>query len=198
MARYQIPQDPRDSKGKNSPEKRPRRLRQDSADGSREPIPWRWLGLGVVVTVLSIGLALALVGALLDRPPLEAAPIEPTLIILTAPPSPIPSPTSPLPPPTPIPTFTPIPTPDTAVAPPEVTVGFYAQVSNTDGFGINLRGGPSTSNAIIQLVDEGALVLVIGGPEVEEANDRLWWQLQLNDGTEGWAVGEFLVPAAGP
>ncbi len=198
MARYQIPQDPRDSKGKNSQEKRPRRLRQDSADGSQEPIPWRWLGLGLVVTVLSIGLALALVSALLDRPPLEAAPLEPTLIILTAPPSPIPSPTSPLPPPTPIPTFTPIPTPDTAVAPPEVTVGFYAQVTNTDGFGINLRGGPSTSNAIIQLVDEGALVLVIGGPEVDEANNRLWWQLQLDDGTEGWAVGEFLVPAAGP
>jgi hypothetical protein len=40
--------------------------------------------------------------------------------------------------------------------------------------------------------------LVIGGPEVDEANNRLWWQLQLDDGTEGWAVGEFLVPAAGP
>ncbi len=194
MARYQIPQDPRDSKRKDSPEKRPRRLRQDS----QEPIPWRWLGLGVLVTIVSIAIALALVNALLDRPPLEAAPIEPTLIILTAPPSPIPSPTSPLPTPSPIPTFTPIPTPDTAVAPPEVTVGYYAQVANTDGFGINLRGGPSTSNAIITLVDEGALVLVIGGPEVDEANDRLWWQLQLDDGTEGWAVGEFLVPAAGP
>lgn len=194
MARYQIPQDPRESKQKDSPEKRPRRLRQDS----QEPIPWRWLGLGVLVTIVSIGIALALVNSLLDRPPLEAAPIEPTLIILTAPPSPIPSPTSPLPTPSPIPTFTPIPTPDTAVAPPEVTLGYYATVANTDGFGINLRGGPSTSNAQIQVVNEGTLVLVIGGPEVDEANDRLWWQLQLDDGTEGWAVGEFLTPAAGP
>lgn len=198
MARYQIPQDPRDPKRKDSPEKRPRRLRQDAGHGGQEPIPWRWLGLGVLVTIISIAIALALVNSLLDRPPLEAAPIEPTLIILTAPPSPIPSPTSPLPTPSPIPTFTPIPTPDTAVAPPEVTVGYYAQVANTDGFGINLRGGPSTSNAIITLVDEAALVLVIDGPEVDEANDRLWWQLQLDDGTEGWAVGEFLVPAAGP
>ena len=105
---------------------------------------------------------------------------------------------SPLPTPSPIPTFTPIPTPDTAVAPPEITVGFYALVANTDGFGINLRGGPSTSNAQIQVVDEGTLVLVIGGPEADEANNRLWWQLQLEDGTEGWSVGEFLVPAAGP
>ncbi len=194
MARYQIPPDPRDSKRKDSPEKRPRRLRQDS----QEPIPWRWLGLGVLVTVVSIAIALALVNSLLDRAPLEAAPVEPTLIILTAPPSPIPSPTSPLPTPSPIPTFTPIPTPDTAVAPPEVTVGYYAQVANTDGFGINLRGGPSTSNAQITVVDEGTLVLVIGGPEVDEANDRLWWQLQLDDGSEGWAVGDFLIPAAGP
>ncbi|MBK8901233.1 MAG: SH3 domain-containing protein [Anaerolineaceae bacterium] len=197
MARYQIPPDPRDPKNDAS-EKRPRRLRQDAAGGIKEPVPWRWLGLGLLVTVVSIGLALALVNSLLDRPPLEAAPIEPTLIILTAPPSPIPSPTSPLPTPSPIPTFTPIPTPDTAVAPPELTVGYYAQVANTDGFGINLRGGPSTSNALIDLVDEGTLVLVIGGPEADEANNRLWWQLQLDDGTEGWAAGEFLVPAAGP
>jgi len=204
MARYQIPQDPREPKKQDSkrndspsgdfPEKRPRRLRQDT----QEPIPWRWLGLGLIVTIISIGLALTLVNSLLARPPLETAPIEPTLIILTAPPSPIPSPTSPLPTPSPIPTFTPIPTPDTAVAPPEITVGFYAQVANTDGFGINLRGGPSTSNAQIQVVDEGTLVLVIGGPEADEANNRLWWQLQLEDGTEGWSVGEFLVPAAGP
>ena len=193
MARYQIPPDPRDPKN-DPPEKRPRRLRQDS----QEPIPWRWLGLGLVVTVISIALSLMLVNSLLTRPPLEAAPIEPTLIILTAPPSPVPSPTSPLPTPSPIPTFTPIPTPDTAVAPPEITVGFYALVANTDGFGINLRGGPSTSNAQITVVNEGTLVLVIGGPELDEANDRLWWQLQLEDGTEGWSVGEILLPAAGP
>jgi hypothetical protein len=203
MARYQIPPDPRDSKGSNSrgnangndsPEKRPRRLRQDG----QEPIPWRWLGLGLLVTVISIGLSLALVNSLLARPPLETASIEPTLIILTAPPSPIPSPTSPLPTPSPIPTFTPIPTPDTAVAPPEVTLGFYAQVANTDGFGVTLRGGPSTSNAQITVVDEETLVLVIGGPEADEVNNRLWWQIQLPDGTEGWAAGDFLNPAAGP
>lgn len=192
MARYELPPDPRKSKRKDSPEKRPRRLRQDS----QEPIPWRWLGLGVIVTIVSIVAALALVNALLDRPPLEAAPVEPTLIILTAPPSAVPSPTSPLPTPSPIPTFTPIPTPDTAVAPPEVTVGFYAIVVNTDGFGVTVRGGPSTSNAQITVADEEALLLVIGGPEAD--NERLWWQVQLEDGAEGWAAGDFLAPAAGP
>ncbi|WP_420627736.1 SH3 domain-containing protein [Candidatus Leptofilum sp.] len=194
MARYQIPEDPRKSKRSDPPDKQPRRLRQDT----QAPIPWRWLGLGLIVTIISIGLSLALVNSLLARPPLETAPIESTLIILTAPPSPIPSPTSPLPTPSPIPTFTPIPTPDTAVAPPEITVGFYAQVANTDGFGVTLRGGPSTSNAQITVVDEESLVLVIGGPEPDEANNRLWWQIQLDDGTEGWAAGDFLIPAAGP
>ena len=189
MARYQLPPDPRDTK-----EKRPRRFRNDSA----EPVPWRWLGLGVLVTLLSLAAALSLVNTLLARPPLDAAPIEPTIIILTAPPSPIPSPTSPLPTPSPIPTFTPIPTPDTAFAPPEITVGFYAEVVNTDDFGVTVRGGPSTSNAQITVADEGALLLVIGGPEADGVNDRLWWQIQLADGTEGWAAGDFLAPAAGP
>lgn len=193
MARYEIPPDPRKSK-----KKRPRRSDKDSSQGIDEAAPWRWLGLGAVVTVISIALALLLVNSLLARPPLEAAPLEPTLIILTAPPSPIPSPTSPLPTPSPIPTFTPIPTPDTAVAPPEVTAGYYALVVDTDDFGVTVRGGPSTSNAQITIADEGTLLLVIGGPEVDEINDRLWWQVQLADGTEGWAAGDFLAPAAGP
>ncbi|VAW43038.1 hypothetical protein MNBD_CHLOROFLEXI01-2401 [hydrothermal vent metagenome] len=189
MARYEIPPDPRKSK-----EKRPRRLRRDSS----EPTPWRWLGLGVIVTAVSIGLALLLVNNLLSRPPLPTSPIQPTIIILTAPPSPIPSPTSPLPTPSPIPTFTPIPTPDTAFAPSEVTVGFYAQVVNTDDFGVTVRGGSSTSNAQITVADEDTLLLVIGGPEVDGVNNRLWWQIQLDDGTEGWVAGDFLEPAAGP
>ncbi|MCP4415358.1 MAG: SH3 domain-containing protein [Chloroflexi bacterium] len=189
MARYEIPPDPRDSK-----DKRPRRLRRNSS----EPTPWRWLGLGAVVTVISIGVALLLVNRLLARPPLRSVSIPSTLIILTAPPSPIPSPTSPLPMPSPIPTFTPIPTPDTAVAPPEITAGYYAQVANTDGFGVTVRGGPSTSNAQIAVANEGIILLVIGGPEADEANNRLWWQIQLEDGTEGWAAGDFLAPAAAP
>lgn len=145
--------------------------------------------------------------ATLTPTPSEPVPTEPTL----APPSPIPSPTSTLPTPSPIPsptltlptpspipTFTPTPTADTAVAPPEVTVGFYAQVVNTDGFGVTVRGGSSTSSPQITIADEGSLLLVIGGPEADSVNDRLWWEIQLADGNEGWVAGEFLAPAAGP
>ncbi|MBX3057082.1 MAG: SH3 domain-containing protein [Anaerolineae bacterium] len=189
MARYELPPDPR-----QSDDKRPRRMRRDS----QGPTPWRYLGLGVVVTIVSLVIALALANALLRRPPLEVDPAAPTLIILTAPPSPIPSPTSVLPTPSPIPTFTPIPTPDQAIAPPEITVDYYAIVADTGGVGANLRGGPSTSNALIVVANEGELLLVIGGPSPDEPNNRVWWQVERADGTQGWVAGEFLQPAAAP
>jgi len=189
MARYETPPDPRES-----PDKRPRRMRRDSQD----PTPWRYLGLGVVVTVVSLVLALAIANALLHRPPLEVGPAAPTLIILTAPPSAVPSVTAVLPTPSAIPTFTPIPTPDQAIAPPEVTVDYYAVVANTEGAGVIMRGGPSTSNAQITIADEGSLLLVIGGPEADDLNNRVWWQVKQEDGTQGWVAGEFLLPAAAP
>lgn len=188
MARYQLPPDPRQPN-----EKRPRRQRRDS----QEPVPWLWLGLGAVVTVVAIALALAVANALLTRPPLNPAALpEPTIIRLTAPPSPMPTPTQPFPTPTTIPTLTPVPTPDVAVPPAEVSVGYYAEVVNTDGFGVRLRGGPSTNNVSITVADEGAIVLVLAGPEAD--NERFWWQVQMADGTEGWVAGEFLAPAAEP
>lgn len=188
MARYQVPPDPR-----NSDDKRPRRMRHDM----QAPTPWRYLLLGLVVAGVSLVIALALANAFLTRAPLPTSQ-DPTLIILTAPPSAVPSQTPILPTPTVIPTFTPIPTPDTATAPDEVTVGYYATVFNTGGAGVRVRGGPSTSNSILTTANEEELLLVIGGPEVDNLNSVIWWQVELQDGTQGWAAGEFLAPAAGP
>jgi hypothetical protein len=143
-------------------------------------------------------MALAVANALLNRPPLAVAPAAPTLIILTAPPSPVPSATAVLPTPSAIPTFTPSPTPDQAIAPPEITVDYYAVVANTEGAGVIMRGGPSTNNAQITIADEGELLLVIGGPEADDLNNRVWWQVEQADGTQGWVVGEYLLPAAAP
>ena len=36
----------------------------------------------------------------------------------------------------------------------------------------------------------------IGGPE--QGNERFWWQVRLEDDSEGWAAAEFLEPAAAP
>jgi hypothetical protein len=188
MARYQVPPDPRDPNNK----KRARRFRSDN----QEPIPWVWLGLGVVVTIIGLGIAYGIITAALSREPLPVAPIEPTIIVLTAPPSPMPTATRDLPTPTVLPTATAVATPDYDSVPEEITVDFYAEVANTDGVGVRVRGGPSTNNAQVVVAPEGAVVLVLDGPE--EANDFLWWHIQMDDGTDGWVVADYLVPAARP
>jgi hypothetical protein len=128
--------------------------------------------------------------------PLNMATPESTIIILTAPPSPTTAAAGSGLPPTPMPTFTPIPTPDAAVAPPEITTGYYAVVANTDGLGVTVRGGPSTRNVALQVAEEGTILLVIAGPE--EGDNFSWWQVELADGTEGWVAEDFLEPAAAP
>lgn len=190
MARYQKPPDPRNE----PPERRRRRQRGDS----REPVPWLWLGMGVVVTIVAIGLSLYLAGRLLDRPPLDvvASLPTPTVIRLTAPPSPTPSRTPDRPTPTGIPTLTPLPTPDVSTPPPEITAGYYAAVANTEGIGVTVRSGPSTSNVDLLVAPEGSLMQVIGGPQ--EGSNLSWWQVRLADGTEGWVAANFLIPAAAP
>jgi hypothetical protein len=189
MARYQVPPDPRQS---DNPQ-RPRFQRHDQS----EPIPWFWLGLGLVVTIIALILAYNVAAAFLVRPPLAVDPLlDPTIIVLTAPPSPMPTATEAVTLPTIVPTFTPIPTPDNAIAPDELTVGFYAQVANTEGTGVRIRGGPSVSNISLLVVPEDVVALIIDGPT--ENDGFLWWHLQLEDGTEGWAAGDFLIPAAAP
>lgn len=195
MARYQLPEDPR-----KTSKQQQRRSRKRPTDGAAtQPIPWFWLGMGGVVTLVAVVAAVLLARSILLRPPLPTDNAQaPMIIRLTAPPSPTPSATPPFPTPTIIPTFTPVPTPDLARPPDEVTVGYYAAVQGTGGFGVTVRGGPSTSNAPITVAPEGTLLFVIGGPQADTAVERLWWQVRLADGQEGWVAGEFLAPAAAP
>lgn len=144
---------------------------------TRASIPWVWLGLGALLTVgLLVGGVLWLLSYLAE-PPAEVAAFDPTIIVLTAPPRPTTTPTVLRPTPTILPTSTPQPTIDVSVAPPELTVGYYATVR-------------------VLIVPEGSSVYVLEGPT--DADSYLWWRIRLQDGTEGWAVGDFLAPAAGP
>lgn len=186
----QLPPPPRPDAGLTRV--RPRRQRQDS----REPIPWLWLGLGVVVTLVGILLAVGLAGVILSREPLNAGVASPTIIRLTAAPTPLPSATGGRPTATQPATLTPPVTPDLLTPPAVVTVGTYAQTANTDGVGVSLRSGASTDHPRLQLVAEGAIVLVIGGPQA--GSNFNWWQVRLQDGLEGWLAADFLVPAAAP
>jgi len=163
----------------------------------REPVPWKWLGMGLLLTIAVCIVGLLLLISVFGRlqPQTSAVP-EPTIIVLTAPPSPTSDAAGSGLPPTPMPTFTPIPTPDAAVAPPEITTGYYAVVANTDGLGVTVRGGPSTRNVALQVAEEGTILLVTAGPE--EGDNFSWWQVELADGTEGWVAQDFLEPAAAP
>lgn len=175
----------------------PRRPRRSQRRQPRRPIPWKWLGLGVVAAAVLLVVLLAAGNAWLTQAPQPAAVRpEPTIIRLTAPPEPTASPTSQRPTPSPVPTFTPIPTPDVAVAPEEVTAGYYAEVANTDGLGVTVRGGPSTSNIPVTVAQEGIVLFVVDGPQ--EGSGFQWWQVRLADGTEGWVAADFLIPAAAP
>jgi hypothetical protein len=169
----------------------------NGGNANKQSIPWLWLGLGILFTIFSCSVGWILVSNWLLQPPAEAGdPQVPELIILTAPPSPTAGPTSPPIAPTSMPTFTPIPTPDVAIAPEEILPGYYAVVANTDGLGLTVRGGPSTRNVIVTVAEEGTILFILDGPQ--DAENFTWWQVRLDNGLEGWAVANYLEPAAEP
>ena len=162
-----------------------------------EESPWGWLLLGFLVTAISIFAALWFVSQALTREPVQVSgQPQATIIRLTAPPTAMVTNTPENPTPTPIPTFTPSPTPDLKVAPAELTIGFFAQVSGTDGVGLSVRGGASTVNETLLVAPEGTAFLILDGPV--ENSSFLWWQIELADGTIGWAVDLFMAPISQP
>lgn len=193
MAQYRRPDDPRQNR-EGLFAKRPRRQRRDD----EEPLPWLWLGMGLLVTLVGIGVMLAIINSFLTREPLAVEALPPTVIVLTAPPTAEPTATQPFATPTVLPTLTPVPTPDIFNPPDEITVGYFAVVANTGGFGVTIRGGPSTNNIRVLVANEGAYMTVFEGPVAEEGADRLWWRVRLLDGTEGWVAGDFIELAPPP
>lgn len=174
-------------------------------EGESQPPParaWLWFLLGILVTIGSLFLALTIIDYYITRDPLilqsEQPPAsdEPIIIRLTAPPTAIPSATPFNPTPTAIPTLTPSPTPDRLVAPFQITVGFFARVANTDGFGVNVRQGAGTANELLVVADEDSPVYILDGPI--NLDGFTWWQIQLEDGQIGWVVQRFLEPAGQP
>lgn len=163
----------------------------------REPVPWLWLGLGAIMSTVLLAVAFVWLMSYLAEPSSdEVAALDPTIIVLTAPPRATATPTVLRPTPTVLPTSTPQPTIDVSVAPPAVTAGYYASVVDTGGVGLTVRNGPSTRNVRVVVAQEGSVVLVLEGPT--EADSFQWWKIRLADGTEGWAAGDFLAPAAAP
>ena len=191
MARYEPPDDPRDS------ELRPARSRR-YRNGGIDWVPWVGLLLGLVVTIIALFFAVELARRIVQTPPIEGViPMEPTIIRLTPPVTRTPTPTPLIPTPTLFATLTPTSTePIQGIVPETIEVGVYAQVANTGGVGVRMRGGPSTDNTLLLVLSEGEVGLVTNGPT--EGGGFNWWELQLTDGTKGWVVSEFLLPSAEP
>lgn len=65
-------------------------------------------------------------------------------------------------------------------------VGLAARVVGTGGLRLRLRAGPGTQFAILGLLEPGAVVDVVGGP------DGAWFEVALADGQQGWCHGHYL------
>jgi sortase (surface protein transpeptidase) len=61
---------------------------------------------------------------------------------------------------------------------------------NTDG--VNLRSEPTTGGDVVQVLNSGTVVTITG--ESADADDYTWWPVQLEDGTSGYVVADFLTP----
>lgn len=155
------------------------------------------LGVGALMAVI------LLLGAIffLSRGPTQAEPTATVKVVTptaTLAPRPTNTPIAPA-------TDTPEPTAEqgpqpTAPPPDTISVGGYVRIVAPAG--LSMRQTASTDGALIQVLNTGTVLQVIGGPQ--EAGGYTWWQLRnLDDGQEGWSAagsGEdvFLAPASAP
>jgi uncharacterized protein YgiM (DUF1202 family) len=126
-----------------------------------------------------------------DVPPTEVPPTE-------VPPSatPVPPTATPVPPsatPTVEPSATPLPTATrrptitaTPSASPTAGTGVRGVVNSNQG--INVRGGAGRSFRVVAVLGPGDIVEIIG-----RNADESWYEVRLEDGTEGWVSAQFLL-----
>lgn len=77
-----------------------------------------------------------------------------------------------------------------AVPSPQLTIGNYARVANTDGQALRARSGPGTSYEIAARFPEGTRLLILDGPTV--ADGYRWWKVHGGQG-EGWCADRWLA-----
>ena len=56
--------------------------------------------------------------------------------------------------------------------------------------GVRLRDEPGTGGTVLQELDEGVSLTIVGGPETTEG--VAWWQVKTGDGKTGWVVADYL------
>jgi len=90
---------------------------------------------------------------------------------------------------------TPVPSPTHPLTATQIDEGQTVRVTGTDQEGIRFRSGPGTTYGTLAILGEGTKLKVLEGSEVAEG--RTWWRLEMEDGTIGWAAGNWLQVVAG-
>lgn len=109
-----------------------------------------------------------------------------------------------IPPPTATPNVTPTFTPDPLIygtptlAPDEIGVGGYVQITGTDGEGLRLRADPGLNGTPVFLGYDEEVFEVRDGPQ--EADGYTWWYLvaPYDETRAGWAASDFLGAIPSP
>jgi hypothetical protein len=80
-------------------------------------------------------------------------------------------------------------------AAPGITIGDYVRIMETEGVGLHFRSGAGLRHQEIEVLKEGAILRVVGGPET--ADGFTWWYLD-HDGSLGWCADEWLERIEAP
>ena len=185
--------------------RRPRRL----ADAKTEEItfPLAWLVIGGLAALIVIGLiGLGVVNIFRQQaitptpealPPLVEPIQAPAIEDAPAPTSEAPVVEQPAQNPPPA-QENPPPEQTAPETPGEIIVDSYVIVTGTGGVGVSVRAGPGRNNARVVVADENPDVrlFVLDGPRDDEnSEDYTWWFVRHPDGSEGWVVEDFIIPA---
>jgi hypothetical protein len=89
---------------------------------------------------------------------------------------------------------TPVPSPSPAPVAGNIEEGQSVRVTGTGTEGIRFRSGPGMDYITLSILPDGTELVVLEGPE--EADGFIWWRLETDDGTAGWAADEWLAAVA--
>jgi hypothetical protein len=181
----------------------PSRRNRTRTRGSIIPPLWSILLMLLTVIGVSTGVVLLIFSIGGNTPP----PVEPSVVVMTAPPEPtatsVPLITQATQPPAnpngsiPVPDFVlegptlpPVflsPTPDS------ISIGRTVLVINVGENGLNVRSAPGITNQLLFTANQGSLLEIIGGPETTRDDGFTWWQVRdVFSNQEGWAVQLYM------
>lgn len=208
---------PNDPENKFSPSDRRRPRRLEEASSAEIDFPLVWIIIGGLAGLIVIGLIGLGVVNLVRKGAITPTPQALAPLVETVQPTPAvtstavvmqPTPleattvaTSPASAETPTPAAAETPAAETPVSNSNLVVNGYAKVTGTDGLGLSLRAGPGRNNARLSLAEENdtTVLLLLNGPRADEnGEDYVWWYVRQPDGSEGWAVEDYLLPADAP